>query len=206
MLKKTITYKDFDGNDVTKDFYFNLSKAEIVELGMSEGGNLADRLRGIVTSGDQEQIMKTFRMLLEMSVGVRVGDRFDKSQDAKNAFMQTDAYSEFFMSLVTDAGKAVEFIKGIIPSDIRVDVEKQMAHDTLTPSGWQPKVVELPAEDVKPLDVPTEVAPKKKLEEYTRAELHEMSDDEFYEVVGRDAKKWSKTVMGIAMARRAGGE
>jgi hypothetical protein len=199
VLKKTITYKNFDGESVTKDFYFNLNKAEIVELGLSEGGNLADRLRGVVAAGEQEEIMRTFKMLLEMSVGVRDGDQFDKSPKAKGSFMNTDAFSEFFMELVTDAGKAVEFIRGVMPQDIREDVERRMAEEGSIPSGWVPKVVDLPAEDVKPIE-----PPKKTLEEYTRAELHEMSEDDFYELVGRDAKKWNKAVLAIAMARKAG--
>ena len=32
MLKKTITFEDLDGNLVTDDFYFHLSKAEIAEI------------------------------------------------------------------------------------------------------------------------------------------------------------------------------
>ena len=40
MLKKTITYTDFDDNERTEDFYFHLSKAEIAEMELSENGGL----------------------------------------------------------------------------------------------------------------------------------------------------------------------
>ena len=39
MLKKTITYIDYDDNERTEDFYFNLSKAELLEMEWSVEGN-----------------------------------------------------------------------------------------------------------------------------------------------------------------------
>ncbi len=41
MLKKTITYEDFDGNQVTEDHFFHLSKADLVEMEVSQKGGMS---------------------------------------------------------------------------------------------------------------------------------------------------------------------
>lgn len=120
MLKKTITFEDLDGNKVTEDFYFNVSKAEIAELELSTKGGLSEHLKTIVEAEDGASIMKTFRDIISLSVGVRSEDgrRFIKNEEVRDNFMQTDAYSVLFMELVTDAEKGSEFIRGIMPSDL----------------------------------------------------------------------------------------
>ena len=40
MLKKTITYTDYNDNERTEDFYFNFSKAELTEMELSTVGGL----------------------------------------------------------------------------------------------------------------------------------------------------------------------
>jgi len=82
MLKKTITYKDLDGNDVTEDFYFNLNKAEIAEMEMMEAGGLSTKLRRIVETNDQREIMIAFKSIIMQTIGRRSEDgrRFEKSE------------------------------------------------------------------------------------------------------------------------------
>ena len=40
MFIKTINYKDFDGNERSEDFYFNLTQSEILKLETSLNGGL----------------------------------------------------------------------------------------------------------------------------------------------------------------------
>lgn len=117
MLKKTITYTDYDGNTRTEDFYFNLNKAEIAEMELSTNGGMEKMLTQIVNSQDGKRIMEVFKGIILKAYGVKTADgkRFEKSEEISKAFEQTEAYSELFMELVTDAEKAAAFINGIIP-------------------------------------------------------------------------------------------
>ena len=124
MLKKTITYVDYNGTERTEDFYFNLSKAEIMEMEMGTTGGLAEMIKKVVDAKDAPAIIKIFKDLVLKAYGEKSldGRRFIKSEALSNEFSQTEAYAQTFMELATDADKASEFVKGIIPADI----EKQL--------------------------------------------------------------------------------
>ena len=117
MLKKTITYTDYNGNERTEDFYFNLTEAEAMEREMSISGGLTEAVRRIVAAQDAPAIIKIFKDLILTAYGEKSpdGKRFIKSQELSQAFAQTEAYSQFFMELATDADAAAAFINGITP-------------------------------------------------------------------------------------------
>ena len=117
MLKKTITYEDYDGNKRTEDFYFNLSKAEIMEMELSVSGGMTQMLNRIVAERDGERIIKTFKEIILKAYGEKSpdGKRFIKSEELSTAFSQTEAFSQLFMELATDADAAAKFVNGIIP-------------------------------------------------------------------------------------------
>lgn len=120
MLKKTITYTDYNNVERTEDFYFNLTKAEITKMEMSTSGGLAEMIQKIVNSNDTPQLIKIFEDLIMASYGVKSpdGKRLIKNDDVREEFSQTEAYSILFMELATDAEKASEFVNAIIPADI----------------------------------------------------------------------------------------
>lgn len=117
MIKKTITYTDYNGTERTEDFYFNFSKAEIAEMEMSADGGLSNMLQKIVQEKDTKRIIEIFKDLILKSYGEKSpdGKRFVKNQDLRIAFEQTEAYSNLFMEFATDDEAAADFIKGIIP-------------------------------------------------------------------------------------------
>jgi len=117
MLKKTITYTDFDGNERTEDFYFNLSKAEIMEMELGVNGGMSELLKRIVASQDTKQVIDIFKDIILKSYGEKSldGKRFVKSKELSESFSQTEAYSDLFMELATDSEAAEGFIKAIIP-------------------------------------------------------------------------------------------
>ena len=117
MLKKTISFTDFDGNQRTEDFYFNLTKAEVTEMEMTVEGGLGKKLERIIQEQDMEKIIKEFKEIIRKAYGVKSPDgrRFIKNQEVFEAFEQTEAYSELFMELATNAEAAAEFVNGIIP-------------------------------------------------------------------------------------------
>lgn len=120
MLKKTMTYVDYNGNERTEDFYFNLSKAEVMEMEMSTTGGLAEMIQRIVAAQDAPAIIKVFKDLVLKAYGIKSpdGKRFIKSDALREEFAQTEAYSDLFMELATDADAAAKFVNGIVPSDI----------------------------------------------------------------------------------------
>lgn len=117
MLKKTITYTDYDGVQRTEDFYFNLSKAEIAEMELSTAGGLDKTINRIVAEQDGKRIIALFKDLVLKSYGKKSDDgrRFIKSQELRDEFSQTEAYSDLFMELATDADAAAAFVNGIVP-------------------------------------------------------------------------------------------
>ena len=119
MLKKTVTYTDYNGSERTEDFYFNLSKAEVMEMEMSTSGGLAGMIQRIVAAQDAPAIIKIFKDLILKAYGVKSpdGKRFIKSEELSTEFSQTEAYSILFMELSTDADAASEFVTGIVPVD-----------------------------------------------------------------------------------------
>ena len=128
MLKKTITYTDYDGNERKEDFYFNLNKAEIMEMEMSTSGGMAEMLQKIVDSQDAPAIIKAFKELVLKSYGQKSpdGKRFIKNATLREEFEQTEAYSQIFMELATNAEEAAKFVNGMIPNDVAKELPKNL--------------------------------------------------------------------------------
>lgn len=118
MLKKTITYVDYNGVERTEDFYFNLSKAEISEMEMGIDGGMVEMINRIVAAKDAPAIIAVFKKLILKSYGEKSADgrRFIKSEEISTAFSQTEAYSDLYMELATNADEAAKFINGIVPA------------------------------------------------------------------------------------------
>lgn len=128
MLKKTISYVDYNGTKRTEDFYFNLTKAEISEMELEIPGGMSEMLKRITAAQDTPTLVKIFKDLILRAYGVKSDDgrRFIKSQQLKEEFSQTEAYSELFMELATNADAASAFINGIIPADVAKASQKQI--------------------------------------------------------------------------------
>lgn len=118
MLKKTIKYTDYDGNERTEDFFFNLSKAEVLELEMGTNGGMTNLIKKIVAEQDMARITSIFKDIIMKAYGEKSldGKYFDKSPELSARFSHTEAYSELFMELL-DPDKCTAFINAIIPQD-----------------------------------------------------------------------------------------
>lgn len=126
MLKKTITYDNFNGERVTEHFFFHLSKAELVELEMSYDGGLSEMLTKIVAAEDSKSIIAEFKKIVLGAYGQKSPDgrRFIKNQQLRDEFESTEAYSELFMELITNTDAAIEFINGVIPKNLAEEATK----------------------------------------------------------------------------------
>ncbi|UNI72541.1 MAG: hypothetical protein [Chaetfec virus UA24_144] len=120
MFKKTITYTDYNGLKRTEDFYFNLTKAECMDLELSRSGGLTSLIDKIVAEQDVSKISELFKEIINKSYGEKSPDgrRFIKNQEILDSFVQTEAYSELYMELATDSTAAAEFVNGILPVDL----------------------------------------------------------------------------------------
>ena len=123
MLKKTITYVDYNGVERTEDFYFNLTKVECVELeySLSPGTSLSDVITMLINAKDIGKIISTIKNVVLTAYGEKSpdGKRFVKSEEMRNEFSQTVAFDNIYWELVSDPEKAADFITGILPSDLR---------------------------------------------------------------------------------------
>lgn len=123
MLKKTITYQNFAGETVTEDFYFNLTKAELLQLEMTMPNGLASHIDQLVAEQRGSELLDMFDRIITKSYGVKSfdGKQFIKSQEALNTFKFSGAYDALFMEIALDAEAADEFTRGILPKDLGVE-------------------------------------------------------------------------------------
>lgn len=142
MLKKTITYEDYDGNTRTEDLYFFISKAELMEMELTTPGGFANKLEKVSKAQDGAEIMKIFKEIILKSYGEKSDDgrSFIKKRNGVNlaeAFEQTEAYNQLYTELLMDPDKASAFVNGIMPKDIMNEVNKQnlQAKTSGLPSG-----------------------------------------------------------------------
>lgn len=119
MLKKTITYVDYNGVERNETFYFNLSKAEVMEMELGVVGGMTEMINKIIDTKDTPGLIKLFKKIVLKAYGEKSADgkRFIKNEELSTAFAQTEAYSILFMELATNAEAAAEFVNGIIPVD-----------------------------------------------------------------------------------------
>lgn len=120
MLKKTISYTDYDGNQRTEDFYFNLSKAEITEMELSMEGGMRAYIQRIIAAKSQLELVKLFKDVVLKSYGKKSADGrlFMKNDAIRAEFEAHPAYSMIYMDLVTDEAKTSAFVNGIMPADM----------------------------------------------------------------------------------------
>lgn len=136
MLKLTRTYEDYNGNSRTEDFYFNLTQAEVIEMEVSVDGGLVEHINRIVAAQNGREIIALFKDLVLRAYGEKSADgkRFVKNQEIRDAFAQTEAYSDLFMELATDAKAAADFVNGIIPAQ-KADKQPKLAAPEASVNG-----------------------------------------------------------------------
>lgn len=120
MFKITKTYTDFNGNERKEDFYFHLTEAEVLKMQLGTTGGLAETIQRLIDLQDGPAILSIFEDLVMKAYGVKSADgrEFIKNQAIRDSFAQTQAYSDIYVELATDADKASKFINGILPANL----------------------------------------------------------------------------------------
>lgn len=129
MIKKTVTYTDFNGTERTENYYFHFSQAELLDMEMGVDGGFAERIKKMIDTKDQKELLKIIKKFVYDAYGVKSGDgrRFIKSEEVKAEFVESPAYSIIFMELVTDDEVAAEFVNGVIPDDMKAQYSAALA-------------------------------------------------------------------------------
>lgn len=140
-VDKNRKYIDFDGNERTEDFYFHLKESDLIEMNLGVTGGLEKMIRQIIAAQDMPEIMRVFKQLITMSYGEKTPDGrgFHRSKELVEAYLETNAYSDFFIELVSNPDKAGEFIAGIIPDDLQERAQQIMQQGTV-----QSGVIQMP--------------------------------------------------------------
>lgn len=121
MRKETITYTNYNDMEVTEDFYFNLSRAEVYEMEMTTNGGLVEMVQNIVKAKDVPAIADIFKNFILKAYGEKSpdGKYFNKidanGRPLSERFAQTEAFSVLYMMLAQDDKKAADFFNDIIP-------------------------------------------------------------------------------------------
>lgn len=129
MLKKTVTYEDFNGVQKTEDFYFHFNEPELMEMELGIDGGLSDMVSRISATKNSKVILATFKDLVSKAYGVKAADgvRFEKSEELSKAFREHPAYPIIFMELATNDAAAAEFVNGVLPEKIKKIVAERKA-------------------------------------------------------------------------------
>ena len=131
MVRKTITYTDFDGREITKDFYFNLSKMEFRRLDRKIPGGLNNMVEQIRQEKDEDRLIDLLDILILESYGEKAEDGRFVKEDAygrrlSSFFKISEAWDLMFMDLVQNEKELNEFLTGIVPKDIAERATAQM--------------------------------------------------------------------------------
>jgi len=143
MFKQTLTYTNFHGETRTKDFYFNLTAAELAEMDLRANGNFVERLKDIVATNDGDIIIPEFKKIIAQTYGIRSadGDIFDKSPEISRSFENHAAYSNFFLDMISEPSVAANFINAVMPADLQKKAaEMNERRAALEASGELPSV------------------------------------------------------------------
>lgn len=206
MFKKTIQFEDLDGNQVTEDFYFHLSKAELIQWELSVPGGLSahlERALDQVKMGDASYISDFLEQLITRSIGERGADNrtFDKKKgEVARRFMQMDAYSVLFMEFGTNAAAAGDFFTALAPKDMQEEVRAEIAQKIA--SGELPATA-APAPQPEVLAAPAEIpAWEKEDRDPTQGEMRKMTPEEMQRAFAAKERRMRES-SGLAGAKLA---
>lgn len=137
MVKKTLTYNGFDGEPMTKDFYFNISKMEFRELDRKIPGGLQNLIDEIKTEKDQDRMLDLMTTLILASYGEKAEDGRFVKEDAygrklSSFFKISEAWDVLFMNLLQNEQELTEFLTGIVPKDVAETAREQMEKERVT--------------------------------------------------------------------------
>lgn len=144
MYKKVIKYEDFNGVQREETFYFNLSKAELMEMELSTTAGVEEMIRMLIATKDNAKIVEVYKNLILKAYGIKSedGTRFIKTQELRDAFEQSNAYSEFFIELMSNSEAQTAFINGVVNGVNMPEMKEEDAIAKLKELGYDTTRIE----------------------------------------------------------------
>jgi len=142
MVKKTIEYDSFEGKKLVDTFYFNLTPVEVAELNEEIPGGI-DHFKDVLNDNPELiVVMKLFKTLIGKAVARKQGDRIIKPSTLADEFVATEAYSNLFFELWSDANKMTDFLNGLVPAAARARVDMAQTAPKEEPAAIEAKPAE----------------------------------------------------------------
>lgn len=118
MIKETLTYTDYNGEERTAEYRFHMSQVEWIRFDRKYGG-IQSYLEKAIRNGDEYAAMNMFEDLVQTAYGEKSSDgiRFEKSKEITDSFVQTEAYSNFIYDMLTNESRAIDFFNRLKPAD-----------------------------------------------------------------------------------------
>lgn len=134
MYKKTLTFVNYDGKEMTQDLYFHLNQTDLIKITAKyakgfkdpKDVNLNKVSQDILSQGDWPKVVSLLEDVILGSYGERSydGDLFIKSKEVRDKFEYSVAYAEMFELLLTDNNEMQAFMSKV--------VEKTSSDSTVT--------------------------------------------------------------------------
>ena len=133
MIKKPISFTNYEGEKQTVVAYFHLNKFEWLELETFTKGGLIENLKGAIEAGNAKKTIDILKKIILTAYGEKNDEtgKFEKTEKAAIDFSKTEAFSELFYELAYDGKAATEFFTGLIPEELRSETSKMMAKQEL---------------------------------------------------------------------------
>lgn len=149
MFSKEFEYTGYDGKPKKDTYWFNLSEAELYEIDLSSIRGFTGEMNKLLKEERTKEIVDAFKNIILGAVGVVSADgrKFLKSEEIKEDFYRSKAYSQLFVELVSSGEKVAEFLRGAIPEEIRQRMEADEAagnEENAEDSGSDLKVLPIP--------------------------------------------------------------
>lgn len=124
MIKKTVTYTDFNDMERTDELHFHMTQPELIKLSVSKEGGFERYLNKIIQTNNMKEIVDTLDEVIRLSYGEKTADgRFEKSPEILNKFVSSEAYNIVFMEIAQNSETAAEFINGVIPKTAKIQAD-----------------------------------------------------------------------------------
>jgi hypothetical protein len=145
MIQHSVTYTNFDGEPVTKNFWFHLDQADLIDLEMSGGRQGYSELIKIAQENEDASIVgESFRKILTRAIGRREGEYFIKDEQAMRDLVSTNAYSTLIVWMLVNPVEAWDLLQGMMPAEAQEkagDAKAKIAAD------MRAKIAEMAAQD-----------------------------------------------------------
>lgn len=150
MLQQNISWRNDDGSKAERTYYFNYTKAELLEMEVSVDGGLSGMLQALGTNLAPREAYAILKRIVLGAYGERVVEddgrmRFIKSARAREDFASSEAFSTLIMSFFEDVDNAVKFIRALIPEEARSEFDSKMGSRP-TPQDHKPKAAPTPSQ------------------------------------------------------------